>query len=282
MGVDFAVIAIVALAVVLALCLAAGATLVVRDTVRKRGRWASTCDRLIVPSAGNRHRSSAVRRTGVRRCGAAGLARSAAPSTTSGGTRSQMPAAERPNRALQQTSGRDRVLGLQLTGDRQHLYLPKSMARIRSDKASLRKVVPSDYHSSLAGFLWRLEVPFMSKRKSLTPLEWFSNCGSWPPHHDLGTLRRGIKSGMLDEQDESGMTALSLAVRAGVDVPSPPEAARGGQSNPPVPVFGRITRGHVRRERPDHPLRSNSRSVLEPRDPSRRRGRVTRLTHSKS
>ncbi len=52
----------------------------------------------------------------------------------------------------------------------------------------------------------------MSKRKSLTPLEWFSNCGSWPPHHDLGTLRRGIKSGMLDEQDESGMTALSLAV----------------------------------------------------------------------
>ncbi len=39
MGVDFAVIAIVALAVVLALCLAAGATLVVRDTVRKRGRW---------------------------------------------------------------------------------------------------------------------------------------------------------------------------------------------------------------------------------------------------
>ena len=39
MGDDFAVIAVVALAVVMALGLAAGAALVVRDTVRKRGRW---------------------------------------------------------------------------------------------------------------------------------------------------------------------------------------------------------------------------------------------------
>ena len=39
MGGDFAVIAVVALAVVMALVLATAAILVVRDTVRKRGRW---------------------------------------------------------------------------------------------------------------------------------------------------------------------------------------------------------------------------------------------------
>ena len=38
-GDDFAVIGVVALAVVMALGLAAGAALVVRDTVRRRGRW---------------------------------------------------------------------------------------------------------------------------------------------------------------------------------------------------------------------------------------------------
>lgn len=39
MGDDFAVIAVVSLAVVMALALGVGAVLVVRDTVRKRGRW---------------------------------------------------------------------------------------------------------------------------------------------------------------------------------------------------------------------------------------------------
>src|SRR5262245_20151081 len=39
MGNDFAVIAVGALAVVMALGMATGAVLVIRDTVRKRGRW---------------------------------------------------------------------------------------------------------------------------------------------------------------------------------------------------------------------------------------------------
>lgn len=52
----------------------------------------------------------------------------------------------------------------------------------------------------------------MTKQQVLTPEEWFDNCGSWQPRHDMDTIRRGIKAGMLDEQDEYGMTALSLAV----------------------------------------------------------------------
>lgn len=52
----------------------------------------------------------------------------------------------------------------------------------------------------------------MAKQKAISPKEWFDNCGSWQPHHDMGALRRGIKSGMLNDQDEYGMTALSLAV----------------------------------------------------------------------
>src|SRR5439155_2612282 len=47
------------------------------------------------------------------------------------------------------------------------------------------------------------------------PTEWFDNCGRWRPRHDLDELRRGIEAGMLNEQDEYGMTALSLAVTSG-------------------------------------------------------------------
>ncbi len=42
--------------------------------------------------------------------------------------------------------------------------------------------------------------------------EWFDNCGGFRPRHDLDRLRRGIKAGLLNAQDEYGMTALSLAV----------------------------------------------------------------------
>ena len=42
--------------------------------------------------------------------------------------------------------------------------------------------------------------------------QWFENAGGWRPRHDLGELRRGIEGGLLDLQDEHGMTALSLAV----------------------------------------------------------------------
>jgi hypothetical protein len=41
---------------------------------------------------------------------------------------------------------------------------------------------------------------------------WFSNCGGWQPSLSLSVLRAGIEQGLLDEQDESGLTALSLAV----------------------------------------------------------------------
>ena len=44
-----------------------------------------------------------------------------------------------------------------------------------------------------------------SKRK------WFENCGGWFPPHRLDQLRAGIAKGLLNEQDEDGMTALSLA-----------------------------------------------------------------------
>ena len=45
--------------------------------------------------------------------------------------------------------------------------------------------------------------------------KWFDNCGGWVASHDLGVLRAGIASGRLNEQDEYGMTALSLAVMSG-------------------------------------------------------------------
>src|SRR5262249_22368517 len=50
------------------------------------------------------------------------------------------------------------------------------------------------------------------KRKAPSLREWFDNCGGWRPHHDLNELRRGIEAGLVKEQDEYGMTALSLAV----------------------------------------------------------------------
>ena len=55
----------------------------------------------------------------------------------------------------------------------------------------------------------------MAKRKSPSLREWFDNCGGWRPRHDLDTLRRGINVGLVNEQDEYGMTALSLAVMSG-------------------------------------------------------------------
>jgi hypothetical protein len=55
----------------------------------------------------------------------------------------------------------------------------------------------------------------VAKRKAPSPKEWFDNCGGWRPQHDLDELRRGIEAGMLNEQDEYGMTALSLAVMSG-------------------------------------------------------------------
>ncbi len=41
---------------------------------------------------------------------------------------------------------------------------------------------------------------------------WFDNCGGFSPAHDLSNLKDGIKSGLLNAQDDYGMTALSLAV----------------------------------------------------------------------
>ena len=66
-----------------------------------------------------------------------------------------------------------------------------------------------------------MEEVRMAKRKALSLESWFGNCGSWRPNHDLGELQRGIEAGMLNEQDEYGMTALTLAVtsdwKAGVE-----------------------------------------------------------------
>jgi hypothetical protein len=44
---------------------------------------------------------------------------------------------------------------------------------------------------------------------------WFENCGGWLPQHDLAALHAGITAGMLDEQNEYGMTALHLAAASG-------------------------------------------------------------------
>jgi hypothetical protein len=55
----------------------------------------------------------------------------------------------------------------------------------------------------------------VAERKSPSPNEWFDNCGGWRPRHDLDELRRGIEAGLLNVQDEYGMTALSLAVMSG-------------------------------------------------------------------
>src|SRR5262249_5596254 len=55
----------------------------------------------------------------------------------------------------------------------------------------------------------------VAKRTAPSLREWFDNCGGWRPRHDLDELRRGIKAGLVNEQDEYGMTALSLAVMSG-------------------------------------------------------------------
>jgi hypothetical protein len=55
----------------------------------------------------------------------------------------------------------------------------------------------------------------VAKQKLPSVKDWFDNCGGWHPRHDLDELHRGIKAGMLNEQDEYGMTALSLAVMSG-------------------------------------------------------------------
>jgi hypothetical protein len=55
----------------------------------------------------------------------------------------------------------------------------------------------------------------VTKRVGLSLKKWFENCGGCRPPHDLDELRRGIRAGMLNEQDEYGMTALSLAVTSG-------------------------------------------------------------------
>src|SRR5262245_59142044 len=44
---------------------------------------------------------------------------------------------------------------------------------------------------------------------------WFSNCGGWKPRHSLTELQAGIAAGLLNLQDESGSTALSLAAGSG-------------------------------------------------------------------
>ncbi len=55
----------------------------------------------------------------------------------------------------------------------------------------------------------------MAKRKAPSLREWFDNCGGWSSRHDPDELRRGIEAGLLNEQDEYGMTALHLAVSSG-------------------------------------------------------------------
>jgi hypothetical protein len=49
----------------------------------------------------------------------------------------------------------------------------------------------------------------------VTREKWFDNCGGFRPRHSLDELRAGIAAGLLNEQDEWGMTALSLAVASG-------------------------------------------------------------------
>ena len=55
----------------------------------------------------------------------------------------------------------------------------------------------------------------MAKRLAPSSRDWFDNCGGWRPRHDLDELRRGIEAGLLNAQDEYGMTALHLAVSSG-------------------------------------------------------------------
>ena len=70
------------------------------------------------------------------------------------------------------------------------------------------------YSSGIMCHRW-MEDFRVAKRKADSLSDWFDNCGGWRPEHDLDKLRRGIKSGFLDELDEYGMTALHLAVSSG-------------------------------------------------------------------
>jgi len=80
---------------------------------------------------------------------------------------------------------------------------------------------PSPLAPSLTAFLkglrkrrrtdhWDQEAPAETESE-----KWFSNCGGWFPRHDLEELRKGIRTGCLNEQDEYGNTALSLAASSG-------------------------------------------------------------------
>jgi hypothetical protein len=55
----------------------------------------------------------------------------------------------------------------------------------------------------------------VAKRLDPSSRGWFDNCGGWRSRHDLDELRRGIEAGLLNEQNEDGLTALHLAVSSG-------------------------------------------------------------------
>src|SRR5262245_59612057 len=55
----------------------------------------------------------------------------------------------------------------------------------------------------------------MAKQKAPSLEEWLANCGGWGARHDFAELRPGTEAGMINEQDEYGMTALSFAVTSG-------------------------------------------------------------------
>lgn len=52
----------------------------------------------------------------------------------------------------------------------------------------------------------------MAKHTCETLTQWFRNCGGLRPSHSLALLQFGIRAGYLNEQDESGLTALGLAI----------------------------------------------------------------------
>ncbi len=60
--------------------------------------------------------------------------------------------------------------------------------------------------------LSRVKVLGITVMAKLADKTWFENCGGWSPRQSLAELRAGIDAGFLNEQDEYGMTALSLAV----------------------------------------------------------------------
>ncbi len=87
-------IAVIALAVVIVGLLTVGGVLVIRDTIRRRGNWGLNLKPAVCTECDTPARWSASRPTGVRRCGAAGPAPSAASSWTSGAS----PSRDKPRR----------------------------------------------------------------------------------------------------------------------------------------------------------------------------------------